>query len=288
MTAFRTPKGFGLSGDHHDKLGAAIGIGVTSYNRRPLLERFIASVRDTTRLPYDLVVADDGSCDGSLEWCREQGVTVVGGTNRGIAWNKNRALYTLTRYSMAAVIVLFDDDCFPDAPDWSQIWFDAAERWGHIMGVHPEVAAALDRGEYPDTVVSGAGTPADPYRCLRISGCAIASTRSALSRVGYFDSRFKGYGHEHSEWTLRFHRFGYGFDRDAVSGRKCNLMLRYGLGYANVPTTSDKSNVAQNRKIMDELKKESSYRLPWNNEAEKSLLLSEVSAALDPLFANRK
>lgn len=51
-----------------------------TYNRLPYLTRMMQSVRDTlpASLPYDFVICDGGSTDGTLEWLREQtDVTVI-------------------------------------------------------------------------------------------------------------------------------------------------------------------------------------------------------------------
>jgi GT2 family glycosyltransferase len=271
-----------LTSDHKGQAGATVGIGVTTYNRLPLLKAFVEAVRANTRAAWDLVIADDGSTDGTQEWCADEGLSMVGGTHKGIAGNKNRCLYTLMRHSMAGVLILFDDDCYPVLEGWDEVWVAAAERWGHVNALHPRTAAAVRAGQEVDDIMGGLGTAEAPYECKRISGICIASSRPALCRVGFFDARFGEYGHEHSEWTLRFHRLGYGRSRRELNGveTNINLMLEHGLGFSDVKSVSDKSSVHHHRALMDELKREGTYRLPWRTPKERMQLLKEVSAGV--------
>ncbi len=76
-----------------------IGIGIVTYNRKNVLAETLGRVRAHTKLQSTLVVADDGSDDGTLDFVRSQGITVVTGRNRGVAWNKNRALFLKIPFS---------------------------------------------------------------------------------------------------------------------------------------------------------------------------------------------
>lgn len=257
---------------------ASIAIGVTTFNRLDCLQKVIGSIFEFTDAAFDLVVADDGSTDETVEWCRSMGISVHSGSNRGVAWNKNRALCALYKRSTAGVIVLLDNDCVVTEPDWAAVWIDACEKWGHVNALHPTTASALRSGYTPSEIVGGTGTAADPYLCTKISGMCIGSSRIALSKVGFFDSRFKGYGHEHSEWTLRFRRFGYGVAEVEVEDRliRANIMLAYGVEGLDVPSSSNKSMIYANRTVLDSLKGDSDYRLPWQNEVERAELLAEL------------
>ena len=58
-----------------------VGIGIVTYNRRAILSDTIDQVRAFTRQPNAaLVVADDGSSDGTLGMLRDNKVPVITGT----------------------------------------------------------------------------------------------------------------------------------------------------------------------------------------------------------------
>jgi|TARA_A200000159_G_scaffold69714_1_gene64718 glycosyltransferase involved in cell wall biosynthesis len=89
---------------------------ITTYNRRKLLERAINSVLNQTHSPIELIVADDGSTDGSQEYLtemHEQGILTAilntTGKSKGACYGRNRAI------SMAKgefISGLDDDDYF--------------------------------------------------------------------------------------------------------------------------------------------------------------------------------
>ena len=110
-----------------------IGIGIITYNRADLLADTIEQVRRFTRDPEAcLVVADDGSSDGTLAMLRHQQVPVVTGINMGIAWNKNRALFLLAHCLGCETVVLLEDDTQPVEAGWEAAWAEASQRWGHV------------------------------------------------------------------------------------------------------------------------------------------------------------
>lgn len=171
-----------------------LGIAIISYNRQHLVQRCVESIRQYTIDPYRLVVADDDSTDGTLDYCREAKVPFVTGENRGCAWNKNRGLLWLMRRTDCRELLLIEDDTHPDRYGWDRNWREAIERWGHV-----NVTTDPNQGE--DRI--GGGKPNDPYWCKGFWGNCSGFTRAAIDCAGYLDSRFTGYGWEHVEHTWR-------------------------------------------------------------------------------------
>ena len=95
----------------------SVGIGIVTYNRKDILNDTIDRVRAFTRQPdAALVVADDGSTDGTLAMLRDKQVPVITGVNMGIAWNKNRALFLLSHMLDCETVILLEDDTSRPAP----------------------------------------------------------------------------------------------------------------------------------------------------------------------------
>lgn len=261
------------------KRGVKVGIAVIAYNRIDTLKKCIYSIEKNTLVPYSLVICDDGSEDGTIEWLQSNGYSVVGGVNRGIAWNKNRGLYWLLKNTSAEILMLIEDDCSVVENNWLDLWVPATEKYGHINLVHPQTSKALRDGFIPQEIVGGAGTADDPYACLRISGLCISSSRKALIEVGYLDTRFLGYGHEHSEWTTRFRRAGFGIKYETIDGVKvkANAMLADGLLSLDAASQSDKSTVKSNKEVFNVCKSDpESYRKPWRSEVDRVHFVEEI------------
>ena len=252
-----------------------LGIGIITYERLGLLERLVESVAELTTSPHRLVVADDGSADGTVDWCRDRGLHVVSGENRGVAWNKNRALFALTQLGCDP-LVLIEDDAYPEVPGWEGDWIVGTRSWHHLAYHHPKAARHT---------VSGAGTPEDPFVSPAASGVCLSVSAEVLERVGFFDSRFRGYGHEHAEWTTRIKRAGYGFQVITLpDGRrpKAQLYLSGGLGGGKAASFRDDEQARINRELQVQISGEPIFRRPWRNPEERSDFLAEqVLAGID-------
>ena len=249
-----------------------IGIGIVTYQRLEYLKRAVAGVRQHTSSEYELLVADDGSTDGTAEWCRVQGIRVISGANGGVCWNKNRALFALQELGCDPILLL-EDDCVPVRTGWDWDWRLATAAHGHLAYAHAKLLPWL---------ISGKGTPTDPYVNNKATAQCSSVSSLALAQVGFFDSRFKGYGVGHAEWTTRMKRAGFGF-RKAVDAQgrtvKANLYIEGGLQADDAPTFKDKANVAKNEALFDALKQEPVFRHPWQTDEERARFLGELKDA---------
>lgn len=249
-----------------------IGIGVVTYNRLERLQQVIRAIQDMTVAPYRLVVADDGSSDGTAAWCRENSISVITGQNRGVCWNKNRALYALTEAGCDPIL-LVEDDIYPVESGWEEKWRVATDKWGHVSYAHPKLLPWL---------ISGSGTPEDPYVNRKASAQCASIGATHMQKLGYFDTRFKGYGVGHAEWTSRAHRLGVGFVPTIIEDgqtAKANLYIFGGLQHEDAPSYRDNQSVARNRELMHTTKREAVRREPWSSDEERELFLMEQKAA---------
>jgi GT2 family glycosyltransferase len=249
-----------------------LGIAVVTYRRREHLERLLAEIARLTEAPHLVVVAEDGGEDGAARWCRGQGHTVVSGSNRGVAWNKNRGLFALAALGCDPILVL-EDDVYPIARGWEREWIEGTSRWHHLAYLHPKVARHT---------VSGAGTAADPWVNPAATAQCLSISAEVLERVGYLDSRFRGWGHEHAEWTTRIKRAGYGFQPITLpDGRrpKAQLYLAGGLRSNDGVSFREEEQTRRNRELAQRLHGEPVFRCPWRDDAERGEFLAEQSAA---------
>jgi hypothetical protein len=249
-----------------------LGIGIVTYNRREVLSATLDHVIRHTRHPRTvLAVADDGSTDGTLEMLRERRILTVTGRNMSIAWNKNRALFLLAELSRCDIVILLEDDAYPAQDGWESEWMQAAIRWGH---------ANIAGRWLQEHFIAGAGTVDDPIYSQRITAQCAVFSREALLFGGYFDTRFREYGHEHVEHTRRLLRLGYGGSEEPVNGHPGPLfkLLRGGIEqHAVASAVAEKEAQAERSLVLAQaLFGDASYRGPWRNETEAKQMRDEM------------
>jgi glycosyltransferase involved in cell wall biosynthesis len=242
---------------------ARLGIGVITYNRAAVLRRCVAQIERHTQVPYELVIADDGSTDDTVSWARGAGITTITGPRRGCAWNKNRALYFLAARTGCDVLVLLEDDTWPVAGGWDAVWIAAAQRWHHVNYCY---------GYSP----AGSGTANDPYQGTAFGGHCTITTRTALNEVGYLDTRFTGYGCEHVEWT---HRFRARYANQWALPELTVPCLDFGVRASWPESSFSRTEIETNKAVFERIRTDSSeplHRKPWRNDDERRRLQNEV------------
>jgi len=113
----------------------AVSVVVPTYNREESIGFCLqALVSQRTQYPYEIIVVDDGSTDGTEGViCRFRGVRMIQQKNRGPAAARNRGVMEAT----GDIVLFTDDDCRPEA-DWIEKMTEAF--------ANPEVAGA--KGTY--------------------------------------------------------------------------------------------------------------------------------------------
>jgi glycosyltransferase involved in cell wall biosynthesis len=248
-----------------------VGIGIVTYNRKAILSDTIDKVRAFTRQPNAaLVVADDGSSDGTLAMLRDQQVPVITGINMGIAWNKNRALFLLSHMLGCETVILLEDDTIPNREGWEEPLIEAGKRWGHINFA----------GDWLHKhALSGSGTAEDPVRSKMVCAQCSVYSRAALTFGGYFDPHFRGYGHEHVEHSHRLVRAGYGGTDDETNGVLYYLIggdLTMVASHSHYKPEEEQRNLELARRLMVH----EGYRSPWSENNELRQFRSEIESAM--------
>ncbi|HEY1931063.1 MAG TPA: glycosyltransferase [Acetobacteraceae bacterium] len=250
-----------------------LGIGIITYNRKAVLSETLDRVRRHTRYPFTAVgVADDGSTDGTLDMLRARNMLTVTGRNMGIAWNKNRALFMLTELQRCDVVILLEDDSYPTRDHWEIEWLNAAIRWGH----------ATIAGDWMQSgFLSGAGTADDPIRSTLVTAQCAVYSREAILFGGYYDSRFRGYGHEHVEHSLRMVRLGYGGADEEVDGAQVTVfkLLKTSMQFAKTTSFFDQAQADRNYTLARQLLLDATYRAPWHDEAAMQQFRDEMRSS---------
>jgi len=185
----------------HDRRTSDVAVVIVNYNGERLLPDCLASLRAQTLAPAEILVADNGSGDGSLELLRAHhpDVTVLelhrnlgfgGGANRGVAATR------------APWVCVLNSDATP-APDWLER-LTAAPRGSKTWALGSVlVSAATGRIESAGDQYDPAGfaykllrdrplsdLPAEPYAVFAAPGAAPVFRRDVFERLGGYEERF--------------------------------------------------------------------------------------------------
>ncbi|VEL98590.1 glycosyl transferase family 2 [Alteromonas sp. 76-1] len=246
-----------------------VGIGVITYNRKDHLAKTVEAIKAFTTGDYQLVVADDGSKDDTVEWCEKNKVPHTNCANKGVVRNKNRALYYLNEVKKVDVLILLEDDCRPNKENWQKEWVIAALLWGHINYAHKRII------KKEEAVVSGTGSSTSPYLCKLVTGQCTACSKDAMENIGYLDPRFSGYGAGHVEWTERFIRRGY---NGSTEKHWVYPAINTGLISDDAPTFKNPVQLEKNRALKKKIGKESHKREAWLDGVDRSEFLKEIES----------
>ncbi len=172
-----------------------LSVIIPVYNGSAYLAAAIASVRQQSYSPLEIIVVDDGSTDGTADLVRRFGADTrcVAQSNKGPASARNRALDLAT----GEIIAFLDaDDIWP--PDKLQIQLPTLLQDDEIqisMGKTQRFWATEEISPPP-----ASGTLRTPPWDELLLGCALCR-RSVFAQIGVFDERLR-IG-EDTDWFLR-------------------------------------------------------------------------------------
>ncbi|MDI2091213.1 glycosyltransferase family 2 protein [Commensalibacter oyaizuii] len=242
-----------------------LGIAITTLNRAECLLEQIRMIQKFSVSEYELIVCDDGSSDNTIDLLEKENISYISSENKGIAWNKNRGIYYLTNYTSVDAFILLDDDIYPTMYGWDIEWGKAAQLHGSVTFIIPEWKKHLAFGNC---------TACNPGLTPIIAGSSIAFSREAFPFVGYMDNRFGRYGHEHTDYSTRYVKAGFG---GLIKNDKSILYAVVDSGLELIPIVSNGSTEEANRNepILHRLSNEPLFRQPWFNDQQQQAFLSE-------------
>jgi hypothetical protein len=185
---------------------------------------------------------------------------------------KSSSLF-LHRILECDVIILREDDSYPNNLGWQADWIEGAQKWRHVN---------FGAGWFRERVLSGTGNMGSPFLSASLSGQCAAFSRQALSVCGFMDSRFKSYGYEHAEHSSWLVRAGFGGEMRMTE--RGELEPHYYLVAADLRVLSDESyrdeeSLAANWIAWNKMYGDSIYRHPWRTTEEFRQFREEMKAA---------
>lgn len=197
-----------------------VSIIILSYNAREMMIDCIESIRRNNPVKsYELIVIDNASTDGIVDWlkeqddivlrCNEENVGFPKGCNQGIELaEKDNDIMLLNNDTIVTENALF----------WLRMALCEPEvgASGSIANMKEKVAVTIkgkenrSKEEQLKWAVNNNVLLKHPYqKCLCLVGYAILIKRKPLEKVGYLDERFSPGNFEDADVCLRLVREGY-------------------------------------------------------------------------------
>jgi GT2 family glycosyltransferase len=191
-------------------------IVIPVHNGLALTQQCVESIRRFTEIPYHILIVDNGSTDGTAEWCFAAHLCRLGfPENRGFAAACNAGiLETFSEY-----LILLNNDTVV-SPGWAEgllAPLDQDPRVG-LVGPSTNYASSCQQIEAAYTGLEefqrfakrlareerGTAQEAD-----RLVGVCLAARRRLFAEVGLFDERFGLGNYEDDDFCLRVRMAGY-------------------------------------------------------------------------------
>ncbi|MCP4747096.1 MAG: glycosyltransferase [Desulfobacteraceae bacterium] len=209
----------------------SIGVIVTTYNRPDALERVLKGLACQSRLPNEIIVADDGSGDDTRKGLNtfieklDLPLTHVWRPDQGFrtAQIRNKAILAST----SDYLVFLDGDCIPE-PDFIRDHITLAQKGYYVQGKRVLVDQSLSPSfTFSDIskqrlrllfsrhlsnrhhLIRATWFPASISKKMGgIRSCNMAVCKSDLISVNGFNEDFQGWGREDSELVARLYNKG--------------------------------------------------------------------------------
>lgn len=171
-----------------------VTVYITTYNRLELLKRAVESVLNQSYQNIEIIVADDGSTDGTHDYLKKmqkQGLLLSTinetGKSKGACYGRNKALTLATGDFITG---LDDDDYFESwrIDSFVQYWFKLEqEKTKAIAGLFDGVLEVRENGDF--THNNSECVDYDMLRSLNYIGNQIFTKRDYFLKIGGFDEK---------------------------------------------------------------------------------------------------
>ena len=182
---------------------------LTTYNRLPLTQRMFESLFKHTDSPFRLIIIDNGSTDGTVEWLKSMPQNQplcqsydfqFNDKNLGIACGRNQAMMLADKYNDKWLSTLDNDIEF--VPNWLSKCLD-------VLSANPKFAIGLNMEgiKYPKMKVNG--KEVQFKRSGNLGTACTVFSRKLHETIGFFNTEFGLYGEEDADFFMRARVIGY-------------------------------------------------------------------------------
>lgn len=186
---------------------------IPTYNERQLLMDCIYSIREHTRIPYEIIVVDNASTDGTLDDLIREGISFVSfPENKGFPAACNAGL----KLARGSSLLLLNNDVLL-TPNWLDHLLTCLYHQSDIGIVGPmtNYASGVQQMKEPYTNMEdmilkfNVGNRGKYLEVKRLIGFCFLFKREVMDRIGKLDERFSPGHYEDDDFCYRARKAGY-------------------------------------------------------------------------------
>ncbi len=192
-----------------------LSVVIPTYNRKPILEKCLRALERQQFSDYEVIVVDDGSTDGTVEWLSNTAefphVRLFCQDHKGAAGARN---YGVEQAKGDTIVFIDSDLVVTDVFLRSHVeaLIQAQKELGSAASGTGEPARLFTYGRVINTANFDDPT-SEPYKITDFSAAYFATGNVAIARhwlieAGLFDTGFKQYGWEDLELGVRLKNLG--------------------------------------------------------------------------------
>ncbi|GIP31294.1 glycosyltransferase family 2 protein [Paenibacillus sp. J2TS4] len=189
---------------------------IPTYKGLHLLQDCVQSIRQFTEEPYEIIVVDNASGDGTLEYCVQQGIDFVSlPSNRGFPVACNYGM----KLARGDCVLLLNNDivvshhwlanllnCLTSQPDRGIV----GPMTNYVSGKQQSDLQYEDLSQFHHlTETVNRPDPAKWQEVERLVGFCFAFKRELMDRIGWLDERFSPGHYEDDDYCYRARQAGY-------------------------------------------------------------------------------
>lgn len=194
---------------------SSTSIMVVTYNRLELTKRTLKSLFENTHSPFRLILVDNGSTDGTVEWLKE------GSELNKLVWSNNNCLGQDIQYNEDNMgIAIGRNQCLKIANKYNDEWLSTIDN--DIEFIPNWLGKCVDIIKDNKNFVVGLNMEGVKYPVLKKNGktfqykregnlgtaCTVFN-KDLHSKIGYFTTEFGSYGEEDADYFFRARLVGY-------------------------------------------------------------------------------
>ncbi|MCD9025965.1 glycosyltransferase family 2 protein [Cohnella silvisoli] len=191
-------------------------IVIPTYNQLDFLQGCISSIRKHTDIPYEIIVVDSASTDGTVEWCRREKVPFISlprnegfsvACNKGLLLSSGDTLVLLNSYTLVTHGWL---------SNLSAALYSGSDIG--IVGPITNYASGPQQAHYPFENIDefqriaaevNVSNPNKWKRFERVVGICFVFHRELMDKIGLLDEQFSVGDYEYDDFCLRAKLVGY-------------------------------------------------------------------------------